>query len=103
MTGVVQSALGNLPELFVVLFSLHAHLYGVVRAAIVGSILANVLLVLGLAFLVGGLKHGKQTLQHRHRQADQPDPVAVGRRAARPRADRAPAHRRRAATSTRCR
>jgi Ca2+:H+ antiporter len=58
--GVVQSALGNLPELFVTLFALHDGLYGVVRAAIVGSILANVLLVLGLAFLVGGLRHGTQ-------------------------------------------
>ena len=32
------------------------------RAALVGSILANLLLVLGLAFLVGGLKHGTQQL-----------------------------------------
>jgi Ca2+:H+ antiporter len=59
-TGVVQSALGNLPELFVTLFALHAGLYDVVRAAIVGSILANVLLVLGVAFVVGGLRHGRQ-------------------------------------------
>lgn len=59
-TGVVQSALGNLPELFVCLFALRAGLVGVVRAAIVGSVLANVLLVLGLAFVVGGLKHGAQ-------------------------------------------
>src|SRR6266571_1809964 len=51
-TGVVQSALGNLPELFVVLFALHAGLYDVVRAAIVGSILANVLLVLAVAALL---------------------------------------------------
>lgn len=58
--GVLQSALGNLPELFVTLFALHAHLYGVVESAIVGSILANVLLVLGTAFVVGGLKHGTQ-------------------------------------------
>ncbi|MDQ0382920.1 calcium:cation antiporter [Amycolatopsis thermophila] len=58
-TGVVQSALGNLPELFVVLFALHAGLVGVVQSAIVGSILANVLFVLGLAFLVGGLRHGR--------------------------------------------
>jgi Ca2+:H+ antiporter len=58
--GVVQSALGNLPELFVVLFALNAGLYGVVRAAIVGSVLANVLLVLGLAFVIGGWKHGTQ-------------------------------------------
>jgi Ca2+:H+ antiporter len=61
LTGIVQSALGNLPELFVCLFALHAGLYDVVRAALVGSILANVLVVLGLAFLVGGLKHGTQT------------------------------------------
>lgn len=59
-TGVVQSALGNLPELFVTLFALHAGLYDVVRAAIVGSILANVLLVLGIAFVVGGLRYGRQ-------------------------------------------
>jgi Ca2+:H+ antiporter len=59
-TGVLQSALGNLPELFVCLFALHAGLYDVVRAAIVGSILSNVLLVLGLAFVVGGLRHGTQ-------------------------------------------
>src|SRR3954470_7581162 len=61
-TGVLQSALGNLPELFICIFSLKAGLVDVVRAALVGSILANLLLVLGLAFLVGGLKHGTQQL-----------------------------------------
>jgi Ca2+:H+ antiporter len=60
MTGVVQSALGNLPELFFGIFALRAGLVGVVQAALIGSILANVLLVLGLAFIVGGLKHGTQ-------------------------------------------
>jgi Ca2+:H+ antiporter len=59
-TGILQTALGNLPELFVILFALKAGLYEVVKATIVGSILANVLLVLGLAFVVGGLKHGRQ-------------------------------------------
>ncbi|MCT9935365.1 calcium/proton exchanger [Planotetraspora sp. A-T 1434] len=59
-TGVVQSALGNLPELFVVLFALRDGLYEVASASIVGSILANVLLVLGLAFVVGGVKNGPQ-------------------------------------------
>ena len=59
-TAVVQSALGNLPELFVILFALNAGLIDVVKAAIVGSILANVLFVLGLAFAVGGLRHGPQ-------------------------------------------
>ena len=59
-TGVLQSALGNLPELFIGFFALRAGLVEVVRAAIIGSILGNVLLVLGLAFLAGGLRHGAQ-------------------------------------------
>jgi Ca2+:H+ antiporter len=59
-TGVLQSALGNLPELFIAFFALRAGLLSVVQAAIIGSILANLLLVLGAAFIVGGLKHGTQ-------------------------------------------
>lgn len=59
-TGVLQSALGNLPELFVCIFSLRAGLVEVVKGALVGSILANSLLVLGLAILLGGLKNGTQ-------------------------------------------
>ena len=61
-TGVLQSALGNLPELFIALFALKAGLVEVVQAALIGSILANLLLVLGLCFLVGGLRHGTQKL-----------------------------------------
>ena len=59
-TGVLQSFLANLPEIFVIMFALKAGLYDVVKATIVGSVLANVLLVAGLAYLVGGLKHGRQ-------------------------------------------
>lgn len=59
-TGVLQSFLGNLPEIFVIIFSLKAGLFDVVRATIVGSILANILLIMGVAFLLGGLKHGRQ-------------------------------------------
>jgi Ca2+:H+ antiporter len=58
--SVVQSALGNLPELFIALFALHDGLFNVVQAALVGSILANSVLVLGIAFVVGGLKNGLQ-------------------------------------------
>lgn len=68
-TGVLQSALGNLPELFIALFALRAGLVTVVQAALIGSILANLLLVLGLSFVVGGLKHGVQRLNsHRARE-----------------------------------
>jgi Ca2+:H+ antiporter len=59
-TGVLQSALGNLPELFISIFSLQAGLVVVVQTALIGSILANSLLVLGLAFFFGGLRHGTQ-------------------------------------------
>jgi Ca2+:H+ antiporter len=59
-TGVLQSALGNLPELFIGFFALKAGLVGVVQAAIIGSVLSNILLVLGLAFVVGGLRNGRQ-------------------------------------------
>ena len=61
-TGVLQSALGNLPELFICIFALKAGLVDVAGGALVGSILANLLLVLGLAFFVGGLRHGTQQL-----------------------------------------
>jgi Ca2+:H+ antiporter len=58
--GVVQSALGNLPELFISLFALREGLIEVVQSALVGSVLANSVLVLGLAFLVGGIRNGTQ-------------------------------------------
>jgi len=58
--GVVQSALGNLPELFIALFALREGLVEVVQAALVGSIIANSVLVLGIAFLVGGQRNGTQ-------------------------------------------
>jgi Ca2+:H+ antiporter len=60
VAGVVQSALGNLPELFIALFALHDGLIMVVQAALVGSVIANSVLVLGLAFLVGGAANGTQ-------------------------------------------
>ncbi|HET8806416.1 MAG TPA: calcium/proton exchanger, partial [Gaiellales bacterium] len=62
-TGVLQSALGNLPELFIAFFALRAGLLIVVQSAIIGSMLANLLLVLGLAFLTGGLRHGTQRFE----------------------------------------
>ncbi|MFL6091221.1 MAG: calcium/proton exchanger [Aeromicrobium sp.] len=61
-TGVLQSALGNLPELFICLFALKNGLVEVVQAALIGSILGNLLLVMGLAFVVGGLRHGTQKI-----------------------------------------
>ena len=59
-TGILQSALGNLPELFVCIFALRAGLDTVVQAALVGSILGNSVLTFGFAILLGGIKNGRQ-------------------------------------------
>jgi len=53
VTGMLQSTLGNLPELFVVIFALQKAELVVAQSAIVGSIFANALLVLGLVIVVG--------------------------------------------------
>lgn len=53
ITGVLQSTVGNLPEFFVVIFALNAGELVVAQTALVGSILTNALLVLGLLILAG--------------------------------------------------
>jgi Ca2+:H+ antiporter len=53
VTGMMQSSLGNLPELFVVIFALQKGELIVAQTALVGSIFANALLVLGLVVVVG--------------------------------------------------
>src|SRR5438552_11648985 len=55
VTGLLQSTLGNLPEFFIVIFALSAGELVVARTAILGSIFANALLVLGLAIVVRAL------------------------------------------------
>ena len=56
VTGMLQSTLGNLPELFVVIFALQKGELVVAQTAIVGSILANALLVLGLVIVLGAYR-----------------------------------------------
>ena len=53
VTGVLQSTLGNLPELFIVIFALSAGELVVAQFSILGSLFANALLVLGLAIVAG--------------------------------------------------
>jgi Ca2+:H+ antiporter len=55
-TGVLQSTLGNLPELFIVLFSLAAGQIVVAQTSILGSLFANALLILGLAIVAGATR-----------------------------------------------
>jgi len=55
-TGLLQATVGNLPEFFVVIFALNAGAHTVAQNAILGSILVNALLVLGLVIVAGALK-----------------------------------------------
>src|SRR5687767_89199 len=59
--GLLNVTFGNAPELIIALFALGAGLQEVVKASIVGSIIGNILLVLGAAMLVGGIGRERQT------------------------------------------
>ena len=59
--GFLNVTFGNAPELIIALFALKEGLHEVVKASIVGSIIGNILLVLGAAMLVGGWSRDKQT------------------------------------------
>jgi Ca2+:H+ antiporter len=59
--GLLNVTFGNAPELIIALFALSQGLHEVVKASIIGSIIGNILLVLGAAMLFGGLKRDKQT------------------------------------------
>jgi Ca2+:H+ antiporter len=67
LTGLLQSTLGNLPELFVVLFALAAGEVVVAQTSILGSLFANALLVLGLAIVAGSLAAQDGVMRFRRR------------------------------------
>jgi Ca2+:H+ antiporter len=67
VTGFLQSTLGNLPELFVVLAALRAGETEIALTSLIGSVLANALLVLGLAIMVGARVAGDGLMRFRPR------------------------------------
>src|ERR687898_2735410 len=58
--GFLNVTFGNAPELIIAFFALNEGLQEVVKASLIGSILGNILLVMGAAMLVGGLKRERQ-------------------------------------------
>lgn len=58
--GLLNATLGNAAELIITIVALRAGNYELVKASITGSIIGNLLLILGFSLLLGGLKHGKQ-------------------------------------------
>ncbi|MGH9382120.1 MAG: calcium/proton exchanger [Thermoanaerobaculia bacterium] len=59
--GLLNATFGNAAELIIALMALKAGLYDVVKASLTGSIIGNILLVLGLAMLAGGARRNRQT------------------------------------------
>jgi Ca2+:H+ antiporter len=64
--GLINVTLGNAAELIITIFALRAGLVELVRASIVGAIIGNLLLILGLSLLLGGLKFGVQKFDRRN-------------------------------------
>src|SRR5262245_62864900 len=58
--GLLNATFGNAPELIIALVALRAGFFDMVRASIIGAILANLMLAVGLAFLLGGLRYHTQ-------------------------------------------
>lgn len=68
--GLLNATLGNAAELIITLFAIRAGLLELVKASIIGSILGNLLLVLGASILVGGIKNGLQKFDRGHAGLD---------------------------------
>src|SRR3954453_14218742 len=58
--GLLNATFGNAAELIIAIMALRKGLYPVVKASLTGSIIGNILLVLGAAVLAGGIKHKEQ-------------------------------------------
>lgn len=63
--GLLNATLGNAAELIITITAIRAGLLELVKASITGSILGNLLLVLGMSILLGGLRHGVQTFSRK--------------------------------------
>ena len=63
--AVLNSTFGNAPELIISLVALREGMIELVKASIVGVILGNLLFVVGLSFLIGGLHHREQKFNRR--------------------------------------
>ncbi len=65
VSALLNASFGNLPELVILVLAINAGLGDIARASIIGSVIGNVLLILGLALLLGGWRHGIQRFNER--------------------------------------
>jgi Ca2+:H+ antiporter len=64
--GLLNATLGNAAELIIAIIAIRERLLDLVKASITGSILGNLPLVLGMAFVLGGVRNGVQAFDRRH-------------------------------------
>src|SRR3972149_4680147 len=64
--GLLNATLGNAAELIITIIAIRQGLLELVKASITGSILGNLLLVLGMSMLLGGLRNGVQSFNRQH-------------------------------------
>jgi len=64
-SALLNATFGNLPEVVIVVLAIRAGLDDIARASIIGSVIGNILLVLGLSLVVGGLRNGAQTFSEK--------------------------------------
>jgi Ca2+:H+ antiporter len=64
-SALLNATFGNLPEVVIVILAINAGLDDIARASIIGSVIGNVLLILGLSLIIGGWKNGMQTFNER--------------------------------------
>jgi Ca2+:H+ antiporter len=64
--GLLNATLGNAAELIITVFAIRGGLLDLVKASITGSIIGNILLVMGMSILAGGIKNGPQRFNRTH-------------------------------------
>jgi Ca2+:H+ antiporter len=65
LAALLNATFGNAPELIIVILTVNAGLITVAKASIIGSVLGNILLILGLSLIAGGFRHGPLTFAKR--------------------------------------
>jgi len=65
LAALLNATFGNLPELIIVVLTIREGLIEVARASIIGSVVGNILLVLGASILLGGLRNGPMKFDQR--------------------------------------
>ena len=76
--GLLNATFGNAPELIIALVALRAGFFDMVRASIIGAILANLMLATGVAFFLGGSAASHAGIQRRRGAALQLDDADLG-------------------------